>query len=184
LPGLVKDCVHPARYDTLGNETDASINFKAINYTEIIPFLIAAVKEQQTQINNLTEIVNNCCGSGQIHQHPNGDDESGNGNTQSHNQSVMLSGMDNAYLGQNIPNPFSDETRIDYYIPDNLYCGNGSCQIIFYDQLGRVIQEAPIAASGFGSINVGTKNLSNGILTYKLLVNGEVIDVKKMVFNK
>jgi hypothetical protein len=176
----------------LGNETFAAIHFLGVNPTELVYYALAAVKQQdstiqslQNQVNALNAQVENCCGSGQLHQHPNGDDNnSGNGNTQSHSQSVMLSGMDEPYLGQNIPNPFNEETRIEYYIPDNLYCGNGSCQIIFYDQLGRTIQQSPIEKSGYGILDVSTKNLSNGILTYKLLVNGEVIDVKKMVFNK
>ncbi|HLG33970.1 MAG TPA: hypothetical protein VI757_03760, partial [Bacteroidia bacterium] len=81
-------------------------------------------------------------------------------------------------------NPFSTETSIDYYIPEALFCDNGSCHIIFYDQLGRTIEEITVLKSGFGTINVSTKNLPDGVFTYKLLVNGEVIDVKKMLLHK
>ena len=105
-------------------------------------------------------------------------------NPQHQIQSIVLSGMDNPYLGQNTPNPFSDATRIEYYIPESLFCGKATCRVIFYDQLGRTIQEAVITDSGFGTINVSTTNLARGVFTYSLLVNGEVIDVKKMVFDR
>jgi hypothetical protein len=142
----------------------------------------STIQAQQTQINNMNNIINDCCSSAQLHQNPYDGNNNGNGNSQ--NQSLVLTGMDEPYLGQNIPNPFSDETHIDYYIPETRFCGSGSCIIIFYDQLGRTIEQAPIEKSGYGTINVSTKNLSNGILTYKLLVNGEIINAKKMVFNK
>ncbi|HLG35282.1 MAG TPA: tail fiber domain-containing protein [Bacteroidia bacterium] len=192
-PQLTKDCVHPARYDSLGNQIFAPINFKAINYSGFIPYLIGAMKQLdstnqalQNQMNALSAQVENCCGSGLLQENPNdGDNNSGRtGNTQNQNHSIVLSGMNEPYIGQNIPNPFSEETRIDYYIPETRFCGSGSCQIIFYDQLGRVLQQTSIEKSGYGTISVSTKNLANGILTYKLLVNGEVIDVKKMLFAK
>lgn len=188
-PQLTKDCVNPARYDSLGNETFAAIQFKSINYPGFVPYLIGGMQQQQAQLNSqqaqidsLIEIIGNT-ELPQQQQNPN-NNGNGNGNGNQQNQSIVLSGMNEPYLGQNIPNPFSDETRIDYYIPETKFCGSGSCQIIFYDQLGRTIEQASIEKSGYGTINVSTKNLANGILTYKLLVNGEIISVKKMVFSK
>ncbi|HZV70629.1 MAG TPA: hypothetical protein VFG10_13840 [Saprospiraceae bacterium] len=99
-------------------------------------------------------------------------------------QSIVLTGIDDPYLGQNVPNPFVDETRIDYYIPESLFCGNESCRITFYDRLGRIIYESAISASGYGTINVSTKNLAEGVYTYTLLVKGKVIETKNMVFQK
>jgi hypothetical protein len=106
------------------------------------------------------------------------------GSDQRQAQSIVLTGMDNPYLGQNVPNPFNEETSIDYYIPEAMFCDNGSCHIVFYDHLGRTIEEMTVLKSGYGKVNISTRNLVSGVFTYKLFVNGEVIDVKKMVFSK
>jgi hypothetical protein len=57
IPGIVKSVIHPAQYEVgnehHGKEMSAEVQFNAINYTEIIPILVGAIKEQQQQINAL-----------------------------------------------------------------------------------------------------------------------------------
>jgi hypothetical protein len=50
LPELVKDNVQPASYDDQGNQVTAAVDFKSMNYQELIPILIEAVQEQQAII--------------------------------------------------------------------------------------------------------------------------------------
>ena len=54
LPGAVKKAVQPAEYENhderKGKKLSDEVEFNAINYTEIIPVLIGAVKEQQAMI--------------------------------------------------------------------------------------------------------------------------------------
>lgn len=56
LPGAVKKAVQPAEYETLdkkkGKKLSDEIEFNAVNYTQMIPILIGAVKEQQAVITN------------------------------------------------------------------------------------------------------------------------------------
>jgi len=64
LPELVRETVNPAKYDAQGNIVATSVDFKSMNYQELIPILIKAVQEQQAiiekqqaQIDALTEEV-------------------------------------------------------------------------------------------------------------------------------
>lgn len=50
LPDLVMNNVNPARIDSEGHETAPSVDFKSMNYQELIPILVQAIQEQQTQI--------------------------------------------------------------------------------------------------------------------------------------
>ena len=160
----VEKAANDLNYDFSGVDKPKNENdYYGLRYAEFVVPLVKAVQEQQAMILKLEAKVNDL--------------------TKVNNQPVVLSGMDKPYLGQNIPNSFSEETKIDYYIPDEMLCNNGKLKIAFYDQLGRVIQES-IVHSGFGAISVSTKNLSTGVYTYKLVVNNEVIDTKQIVYSK
>ena len=54
MPGAVKKAVQPAEYanhdEKNGKKLSDKVEFNAVNYTEIIPVLISAVKEQQVMI--------------------------------------------------------------------------------------------------------------------------------------
>jgi hypothetical protein len=185
MPGAVKKTIQPAEYENhdvlKGKKISDEIEFSAVNYTEMIPVLIGATKEQQAVIETQQAMLDKLSAKvAELESILSANHEVGNANR----QSVMLNGTSNAYLGQNTPNPFNEETTIEYYIPESQFCNNGNCRIVFFDQAGRIIYEAAIAASGSGALNISTKNLSAGLFTYKLFVNGEVIDSKKMVFNK
>lgn len=173
LPGLVKNCVHSPRFDSEGKETHPAINYKALNYTELIPFLVAGMKEQQNQIEDLKNMLNNCCLSNSEHQlNKNNTGENPIGTIE------LKSGA--AFLYQNQPNPFDNSTVIRYFIPDN----GGSAKIIFMDETGKTINEAIITEKGMGSLNVISSELANGIYTYSLQIDGKILDTKKMLKTK
>jgi hypothetical protein len=54
-------------------------------------------------------------------------------------------------------------------------------KIIFSTVTGEVIRTAEIKQSGKGLVNVFADNLSSGLYTYSLIVDGKVIDTKKMI---
>ncbi len=57
IPGIIKKAIQPAQYENLndqnGRKLSDRVEFNAVNYTAIIPVLIAAVKEQQLMIEAL-----------------------------------------------------------------------------------------------------------------------------------
>ncbi len=61
MPGIVKKAVQPAQYENNneqhGKKISEEIEFNTVNYTELIPILIEAIQEQQTQIDELRKLV-------------------------------------------------------------------------------------------------------------------------------
>ena len=56
LPGLVKKAIQPAKHennDVKGKIIADAVEFNTVNYIELIPILIGAVKEQQKKIDEL-----------------------------------------------------------------------------------------------------------------------------------
>lgn len=170
LPQLTKNCVHPARYDSDGNQTYSAIDYKAVNYIELIPYLIAAVKEQQQQIENLQTLADELTQSNLAP--PGGNDNSGS------SIDVTLSSK-TIVLNQNVPNPFKEQTTIEYFIPDA-----EQVKIIFTDNKGSVLKEVEITEKGKGQLNVYAADLSSGIYSYTIVANGVTIDTKQMVKTK
>ena len=185
IPELVTNNTQPATLDSIGNELIPAVNFKGLEYQQLIPFLIKGMQEQQAKIDSLIAKLNAkdsiqdarltalenaiaaCCS---------------NASTRSANSSlnqldVELSDKDAIVLNQNVPNPFAEQTTITYNVPASV----GKAQIIFFNNLGQVIQTVDIKTRGKGKVNVFASDLSSGLYNYTLVADGKVIDSKKMV---
>lgn len=199
LPELVGEITKPNDYDSVGNIITPSITYKNLNYTSLIPVLIAGMKEQQTQLDaaenhsdsleNVVTDLNNrlsqleSCLSGilpllcQLNN-------SAIAPTQEEVQrelakaiDVQLSDRNNIVLNQNVPNPFAEKTVISYSIPETV----GKAQIHFYDGKGTLINSVDIDDRGRGEINVYANDLSSGIYTYSLVADGQIVSTKRMM---
>jgi len=89
---------------------------------------------------------------------------------------------ENYSLKQNYPNPFNPVTTIEFNLP-----ASGVVSLKIYDIAGR---EYTSEISGM-NLNAGTykmnfngSNLSSGVYFYSLVVNGKVINTKKMILVK
>lgn len=190
IPALVKDIIQPERRDRNGNTVSPGLVYKGLNYAGLIPVLIGAVKEQQskidsqqTQIDSLKEVIsdrltalenrlNGCCGTGDANK-------TDGGNTTANHLTVELSSTQVIILEQNVPNPFAEQTSISYFIPDNI----SSAQMVFTDILGNTIKTADVK-SGYGTVTVFAQNLTSGQYSYSLLIDGKVVETKRMVKTK
>jgi hypothetical protein len=81
------------------------------------------------------------------------------------------------YSNQNTPNPFAEQTTITYNVPAKYKFA----QIIFKTIEGKIIRTVDITTKGQGQLNVFANDLSAGLYLYTLIVDGQVIDNKKMV---
>lgn len=82
-----------------------------------------------------------------------------------------------ALLSQNSPNPVSEHTTINCYIPEN----SGSACLQFYNMMGVLVLKIPITSIGQNSIDANTTELTNGVYMYSLIVDDCLIDTKRMV---
>jgi hypothetical protein len=173
LPSVVKNFTSPAKMDTSGNFVGQNFPFKAVNYTELIPILIAGYKNQQRQIDTLIQRLNICC---PLPAPRNGNQEQGNGMT------VELENSKAIILNQNDPNPFAENTTITWNIPEQELKGQTlNAMVLFYDNNGTVLNTVKVNATGEGSLLVYGNKLNSGIYTYSLVVNGKTISTKRMV---
>lgn len=85
----------------------------------------------------------------------------------------------NNYLQQNMPNPTSGNTQINYYISAMEH----NAHIELYDAVGRKIKTENINKAGAGSMLINKGELGSGVYFYTLFVDGLKIDVKKMIIN-
>lgn len=174
LPNLVKEVTCPAKQDTLGNIISEAVTFKGVNYTELIPILIAGFKEQQTQIQSLQEQINGCCAAGGVSP----DAPGMTLGTPDNEQSVTLTNTDKAMLGFASPNPNKGEVYVDYYIPTS---EPGICEMLFTDATGRPVQTVRIGSKGNGRLNIDTTSLAAGQYQYTLIVDGNIIATRKII---
>jgi hypothetical protein len=135
--------------------------YLAVNYIGMIPVLVDAIKEHQTEIQSLKSEINELKGKG----------------FEKTNPTTVISG---AKLYQNNPNPFSKNTEIKYYIPDNAL----SAMICIYDLTGSQIMRFDLRDKLYSSITVHSRELKAGMYIYSLLVDGKEIDTKRMILTE
>jgi hypothetical protein len=182
-----KDGIGNIGNDTLINQQDfLGVSFIAIQALEKrtekiqqqqneIDSLKNANNNLQQQLNNInakldriTKAMSQCC--------------NGFSSTLQSNNSEQLAvnNQQLASLQQNIPNSFSQSTTIGYNIPAQI----NSAQINFYNQTGVLLKSIQLNNKGKGNITVNMNEFSSGVYQYSLLVDGKIVDTKKMVLAK
>lgn len=133
-----------------------------VRYAELIPVLTKCIKEQQTQIEQLTQKV----------------EKLANNNTPSQtNVNIQKETLNQQpILFQNNPNPFSSTTHFDYYVPQSAK----SAFIKVVDQQGRLVKSFTIYQLGYGQVSMDCSDLMVGQYLYSLVVNEHIADTKKM----
>src|SRR6266496_895183 len=187
LPNLVKETQFEtnmgkrslaAKPDPSGKPSSANtaeakgetINFKAVNYVELIPIMIKAMQEQQTVIENQQKEIDELKNVVSLSKN------TGTSNTAVSKTADYSSG---AYVKQNAPNPFSQNTAIQYYIPSTVK----QAQLIVYGMDGSQIKSYTLK-NGMNQVSISGGTLSSGQYIYSLVVDGKKIDSKNMVLTK
>ncbi|OFY84986.1 MAG: hypothetical protein A2236_03195 [Bacteroidetes bacterium RIFOXYA2_FULL_33_7] len=149
----------------------------ALTYAEIVVPLVKAVQEQQKIINDLSTTVNEL--QEQLNALNGNGEKTMQNNIGAQGNSINIHDLElaeNAFLYQNVPNPFSEGTTIKYFIPEN-----ANAQIIFYNEFGSQIKIFNIEENGMGQLNISASNLAAGMYSYSLIISEKVIDTKKMI---
>ncbi len=85
-----------------------------------------------------------------------------------------------AMLDQNIPNPFINNTIINYTLPQKF----ASAQIVFTDKNGRTLKAISVSGSGKSTLNVDASTLAAGAYQYSLVIDGKLVISKQMIVAK
>ncbi|HQV38861.1 MAG: tail fiber domain-containing protein [Flavobacteriales bacterium] len=167
FPEMVMETVQPAEYDSLGNEVNPAVTFKAVNLGGITPMLVAAFQEQQATIAQLQDQINHCCAA-------QGDAAPGRsleqGSTQQENdlqeQRLLI-----------IPNPVADLTTLEYYVPK---AGKVSLQVSTSEGKRLATLREELAEAGAYTYSWNTTKLVAGTYFCTFMLDGAVV-VKRAV---
>lgn len=203
---IIPEAVHvtpaPSEFDKEGNILPHSgETFLGMNYNAIIPINSAAIKELNVKVDEanvlndklqkenedlntrLTELEN--CLSGILPYLCQMSQTAIEANTPAQQDAIRteleltLSNKEGILLDQNVPNPFAEQTVINFSIPESVK----RAQIHFYNVEGQLIQTAEITERGLGSIRVFGSDLSRGTYTYTLVADEINVATKKMLKN-
>jgi hypothetical protein len=143
--------------------------YYGVNYNMIVPILMEAVKEQQATLNKQKNKIDEL-------------ESSINAVNASRlaDKSFEAVNQEEFKLEQNVPNPFSQSTSIQYYVPANA----GKASVIICDLSGKTIKTVELKEVGAGSVSINTDELHSGIFIYALVVNGKETISKRMVVAK
>jgi len=95
------------------------------------------------------------------------------------NNSYILQLQQKAILSQNHPNPFHENTIVNYFIPKDVQ--NAKIQITTVD--GKIVDQVNIMEVGKGQVIIKNSFYSSGTYYYSLVLDGLVVETKRMVFN-
>jgi hypothetical protein len=183
LQEVVPSMIIEAKYNPATLEETESANYDASRYeeeflavdpSEFVYMLINSVKEQQAVIENMqAEMAELKAAVAKVNGTTTG--------TSTLEQNVTLNGVDKvAELAQNRPNPFNEETVIEYFIPE----GATGAHMNIYSPEGKMLKTVKIDATGNGQVNLRANSLAAGTYTYQLVTDAGVIGSKSMVIVK
>lgn len=169
--------VQPAPVEPLKDVKGEIIDFKAVNYTELIPILVKAMQEQyqliaekdkiiedlKTEVERIKEIL---IAKGLTTVK----DSKGNGDDR----------FVKARLDQNIPNPVDGSTTVRYFLPSTV----NRASLLVTASNGAIVKSFPITHSGEGTISLMSADLPSGSYYYSLLINDKISDTKKMIISR
>ena len=143
---------------------DTIKGYMVVDYDQLIPILIEAVKQQQKTIDSMQLIL----GSSDVQRVRS-------------SQSVILDTQDNPMeLFQNAPNPFNTSTTIQCFVPERIQ----QAQICIYNMNGVRVQCLDITDRGSVTIQIQAGALAAGIYAYVLVGDGISTDTKQMVLTR
>ena len=139
--------------------------YLALNYTELIPVLLQAVKELKAEVTALQA------------EKPGINIRKMAAATPSYQEGVPAQV---AVLYQNTPNPFSQATNIRYYLPETV----ATASLCIYDMQGKQLRQIVLTQRGEGAEQISASELDPGMYLYALIADGQEVDVKRMILTE
>ncbi len=91
---------------------------------------------------------------------------------------VEVAGTENPIrLQQNTPDPFTQNTRIDFYLPNTVQ----QADLYVYDTNQAQIMHFPLSERGEGSLTIQGQALAAGMYLYVLIADGVASEAKRMI---
>jgi hypothetical protein len=160
--------------------------FKSVNYIAVIPYLVGAVQDLDTEnkalqaenstiiAQNQEIIAQNAALQAQLSALQQGD-ASGKGAGSSFDGTSIP-----AELFQNVPNPTSGATEIRFSLPETVRAAS----LLVFDMNGKQLRSYDIRDRGLGNVAIAAGELSSGMYLYTLLADGKEIGTRRMIITE
>ncbi len=155
---------------------DKENDLYSVNYLEMIPVVISAIKDQQVQIETLKELVTSQEEELNKLKYYVGYSENLSKKSTS-TEIPELNTQNVPVLYQNIPNPYNKETTIKLYLPDNIK----EASLYVFDINGNKLLVRHISERKYVNIKILSSELKAGMYIYSLIADDNIIDTKRMV---
>ncbi len=155
-------------FSGVGRPKDDKQSFYGLRYSDFVVPLVKAVQELSAANDSLVSA--NALLSSRLEQI-----EQILGITK--NKQASSIALSSARLYQNAPNPSNQNTIINYYLPQTA----GSAMITVTGINGETIKSISLNGNGNGQLSIQTAQLASGSYSYTLIVDGNIVDTKKMI---
>jgi hypothetical protein len=135
-------------------------DYKTVNYIGIISLLTSGIKELNEKVKSLEEALgerNNSKPTEKLN------------NSQNNLEDSEFS------MEQNVPNPFDNQTTINYTLPKNT-----KASLTVFDMTGKLIKDF-ILLSQKGQVLIQASDIGKGMFLYSLVSNNREVITKKMI---
>ncbi|PHN05480.1 tail fiber domain-containing protein [Flavilitoribacter nigricans] len=190
FPELTREVAQPlaSPEEIAAGQEEAFLKFTGVNYVGFIPHLTLAIQEQQQQISEQEEQIKTQQEQIEEIQATNklllerlAQLETRLASTDAPaSDPTSIHTLTSAELAQNAPNPFSQTTRIAYFVPEQVQ----RARMEILDAGGRLLKEIAIDNRGHGQVELQGQTLSAGQYTYRLILDGQVSASRQMVLTR
>lgn len=151
--------------------TQIDSNYLGIKYIEFIPLLIKGLQEQQEEIESLSVKVE------QLEIDCFNNDNLKSGSLDGNDINSNLNGVK---LYQNAPNPFSEQTTIQYEIPESIQ----NARLNICNMNGAILKTIAVNQRGSGNVLINANEFNAGMYLYSLVCDGSIVDTKQMLLTE
>lgn len=166
IPGSVKDVTFQAELDSTGQQVHPAVSSKIVNTDMLIPFLVAAVKEQQATIEELRVLITQCCAAHEAMPQQTGEENAAPSKGLLQEQRLLI-----------IPNPVANLTQLEYYVHKP---GKVSLQVSTSDGKAMATLREEMAQEGMHTYTWNTTDLAAGTYFCTYMLDDAVV-VKRAI---
>ena len=135
-----------------------------VNYTQLVPILVQAIKELKTELDDLKEAVA-ASGTRKVNAATN----------------IATNTLDEGRgsISQNSPNPFTGQSTVRVSVPDD--ASDAYVDILTLN--GTSVKRIPVS-NGLSEVSLSSFEFAPGTYLYTLVVNGKVSETRRMIVNR